>query len=92
MQYTDVECYYGYSAWQDLAGRLFAGYLIHDTINIATYFPLTNTNNVVMIGHHVLFLVVCLYCLAGSYFRCACPCGHFHPGPVPSCGYPRAFA
>ena len=68
--YSDMDCYFGYSVWQDLAARAFAAFLLHDTLNMLMYYPLNELPTQLMLFHHVLFGSLVAYALAGSYFRC----------------------
>jgi hypothetical protein len=74
--YTPLECYFGYGAWQDLSARCFAGFLIHDVLNLLMYYPLNQLPNRLMLLHHVIFLTIVTYAIQGSYFRCGArfPC------------------
>ena len=66
--YDNLQCYFGYAVWQDLAARAFAGFLVHDSLNLLMYYPLNQ--QIGMVIHHFIFLTLVLYSLSGSYFKC----------------------
>ena len=80
MQYTVFEAYYGYSVYQDLACRLFIGFLLFDTVYMCTHRRvLADPTFGVFMLHHVLFGIVAAYALSGSYFRYASASVIFSP-------------
>ena len=69
--YTELGCYFGYATWQDLGARCFVAFLLHDFVNILMYYPVSELPTRLMLLHHIIFAIPCLYALSGSYFRCA---------------------
>lgn len=69
LSYTVTECYYGYSLYQDLACRLFVGFLAYDIFHLIKYQMAHDSTAPLFLLHHVLFMVVGLYGISGSYFK-----------------------